>query len=123
MIDAIRNPPIHALRAARLALAALAIALLPALLAPNTAVGQDASENFIPPKPIDLAVELIPEAFVGSVDWGLDVTNNSDVPISDVKVRIDTGTQPVKLYPHTRFRNQPTLRIAPPRVGLSPAEY
>ncbi len=83
---------------------------LPALLAPNTAVGQSASENFIPPKPIDLAVELVPDA---SIDWGLDVTNNSDVAISDVKVRIDTGTQRVKLYPNTRIRFQRS-RSAPP---------
>ena len=52
------------------------------LLAPGTADAQGASEDSIPPTPIDLSVEVTSR-------FGLVVQNHSDVWVYNVKVRID----------------------------------
>ncbi len=74
---------------ARVFVAIAAIAAMLMLLAPldsNTAVAQEDSE---PRTRIDLAVELIGDRTTRP--YRLDVRNNSDVRVNNVKVRIETG--------------------------------
>ena len=72
------------------AVAALLCLMLAAEAAPPNARAQ---EDFSDRQPIDLAVDL---AFIiNSLDFQLRVANTSDIPVYDVKVRIDTGIQKV----------------------------
>ena len=65
---------------------------------------------------MDLAIELTR----GTTDWGLVVRNNSDVSVYDVKVKIDTGAQLVRIPPHSNSRDRVlTIPTIQPGQSLS----